>query len=136
MHVRYFFGYVYHICLQDTIQLSLSSCLLCQAMLPPMPLRPLLLTTRSGIIGEEGEQARTASSGAEQEGGADSEDHPITSGSKKKSPRNGGSRVEKEEPTGTRALWSIRGQDHWQEHQDQNNSIKRGGDEAQDKSVR
>ena len=49
MHIRYFIGYVYHICLQDTIQSTLSLCLLCQAMLLPMPLRPLLLTTRSGF---------------------------------------------------------------------------------------
>ena len=49
MHIRYFIGYVYHICLQDTIQSTLSLCLLYQAMLLPMPLRPLLLTTRSGF---------------------------------------------------------------------------------------
>ena len=49
VHIRYFIGYVYHICLQDTIQSTLSLCLLCQAMLLPMPLRPLLLTTRSGF---------------------------------------------------------------------------------------
>ena len=49
MHIRYFIGYVYHICLQDTIQSPLSLCLLCQAMLLPMLLRPLLLTTRSGF---------------------------------------------------------------------------------------
>ena len=47
--IRYFIGYVYHICLQDTIQSTLSLCLLCQAMLLPMPPRPLLLTTRSGF---------------------------------------------------------------------------------------
>ena len=47
VHIRYFIGYVYHICLQDTIQSTLSLCFLCQAMLLPMPLRPLLLTTRS-----------------------------------------------------------------------------------------
>ena len=51
MHIRYFIGYVYHISLQDTIQSTLSLCLLCQAMLLPMPLQPLLLTTRSGFIG-------------------------------------------------------------------------------------
>ena len=51
VHIRYFIGYVYHICLQDTIQSTLSLCLLCQAMLLPMPLRPLLLTTRSGFRG-------------------------------------------------------------------------------------
>ena len=51
VHIRYFIGYVYHICLQDTIQLTQSLCLLCQAMLLPMPLRPLLLTTRSGFTG-------------------------------------------------------------------------------------
>ena len=51
VHIRYFIGYVYHICLQDTIQSTLSLCLLCQAMLLPMPLRPLLLTTRSGFTG-------------------------------------------------------------------------------------
>ena len=49
VHIRYFIGYVYHICLQDTIQSTLSLCLLCQAMFLPMPLRPLLLTTRSGF---------------------------------------------------------------------------------------
>ena len=49
VHIRYFIGYVYHICLQDTIQSTLSLCLLCQAMLLPMPLRPLLLITRSGF---------------------------------------------------------------------------------------
>ena len=49
VHIRYFIGYVYHICLQDTIQSTLSLCLLCQAMLLPIPLRPLLLTTRSGF---------------------------------------------------------------------------------------
>ena len=49
VHIRYFTGYVYHICLQDTIQSTLSLCLLYQAMLLPMPLRPLLLTTRSGF---------------------------------------------------------------------------------------
>ena len=51
VHIRYFIGYVYHICLQDTIQSTLSLCLRCQAMLLPMPLRPLLLTTRSGFSG-------------------------------------------------------------------------------------
>ena len=51
VHIRYFIGYVYHICLQDTIQSTLSLCLRCQAMLLPMPLRPLLLTTRSGLNG-------------------------------------------------------------------------------------
>ena len=50
VHIRYFIGYVYHICLQDTIQSTLSLCLLCQAMLLPMPLRPLLLTTPSGFM--------------------------------------------------------------------------------------
>ena len=50
VHIRYFIGYVYHICLQDTIQSTLSLCLRCQAMLLPMPLRPLLLTTRSGFM--------------------------------------------------------------------------------------
>ena len=54
VHIRYFIGYVYHICLQDTIQSTLSLCLLCQAMLLPMPLRPLLLTTRSGFSGRHG----------------------------------------------------------------------------------
>ena len=51
VHIRYFGGYGYHICLQDTIQSTLSLCLLCQAMFLPMPLRPLLLTTRSGFRG-------------------------------------------------------------------------------------
>ena len=50
MHIRYFIGYVYHICLQDTIQSTLLLCLLCQAMLLPMPLRHLLLTTPSGFM--------------------------------------------------------------------------------------
>ena len=50
VHIRYFIGYVYHICLQDTIQSTLSLCLLCQAMLLPMPLQPLFLTTRSGFM--------------------------------------------------------------------------------------
>ena len=50
VHIKYFIGYVYHICLQDTIQSTLSLCLRCQAMLLPMPLRPLLLTTRSGFM--------------------------------------------------------------------------------------
>ena len=36
VHIRYFIGYVYHICLQDTIQSTLSLCLRCQAMLLPM----------------------------------------------------------------------------------------------------
>ena len=54
VHIRYFIGYVYHICLQDTIQPTLSLCLRCQAMLLPMPLRPLLLTTRSGFMVAEG----------------------------------------------------------------------------------
>ena len=49
VHIRYFIGYVYHICLQDTIQSTQWLCLLCQAMLLPMPLRPPLLTTRSGF---------------------------------------------------------------------------------------
>ena len=44
VHIRYFIGYVNHITLQDTIQSTQSLCLLCQAMLLPMPLRPLLLT--------------------------------------------------------------------------------------------
>ena len=52
LHIRYLIGYVYHICLQDTIQSPLSLCLLCQAMLLPMPLQPLLLTTRSCFQGE------------------------------------------------------------------------------------
>ena len=50
VHIRYFIAYVYHICLQDTIQSTLSLCLLRQAMLLPMPLRPLLLTTLSGFM--------------------------------------------------------------------------------------
>ena len=49
VHIRYFIGYVYHICLQDTIQSTQSLCLMCKAMLLPMPLPPLLLTTRSGF---------------------------------------------------------------------------------------
>ena len=47
VHIRYFIGYVYHICLQDAIQSTQSLCILCQAMLLPMPLQPLLLTARS-----------------------------------------------------------------------------------------
>ena len=58
VHIRYFIGYVYHICLQDTIQSTLSLCLLCQAMLLPMPLRPLLLTTRSGFMVAEAKTFR------------------------------------------------------------------------------
>ena len=54
VHIRYFIGYVYHICLQDSIQSTLSLCLRCQAMLLPMPLRPLLLTTRSGFNAPSG----------------------------------------------------------------------------------
>ena len=50
VHIRYFIGYVYHICLQDTIQSIQFLCLLCQAMLLPMPLRPLLLTIQSGFM--------------------------------------------------------------------------------------
>ena len=50
VHIRYFIGYVYHICLQDTFQSTLSLCLLCQAILLPMPLEPLLLTTQSGFM--------------------------------------------------------------------------------------
>ena len=61
VHIRYFIGYVYHICLQDTIQSTLSLCLLCQAMLLPMPLRPLLLTTRSGFNTNNNQQKQTNS---------------------------------------------------------------------------
>ena len=50
MHIRYFIGYVYHICLQDTIQSTLSLCLLCPAMLLPMPVRPLLLSLWSDFM--------------------------------------------------------------------------------------
>ena len=53
VHIRYFIRYVYHICLQDTIQSTQWLCLLCQAMLLPMPLRPLLLTTRSGLTARD-----------------------------------------------------------------------------------
>ena len=49
MHIRYFIRYVYHIRLQDTIQSRQQLCLLCQAMLLPMPLPTLLLTTRSAF---------------------------------------------------------------------------------------
>ena len=52
-HIRYFNGYGYNICLQDTIQLSQLLCLLCQIMLLPMPVRLLLLTKRSGLSGSE-----------------------------------------------------------------------------------
>ena len=48
VHIRYFI-YVYHICLQDTIQSTQSVLLPCQAMLLPMPLPPQLLTLRSGF---------------------------------------------------------------------------------------
>ena len=58
VHIRYFIGYVYHICLQDTIQSTLSLCLLWQAMLLPMPLRPLLLTNRSGFMVAEAKTSR------------------------------------------------------------------------------
>ena len=58
VHIRYFIGYVYHICLQDTIQSTLSLCLLCQAMLLPMPLQPLLLTTWSGFMVAEAKMFR------------------------------------------------------------------------------
>ena len=50
MHIRCFSDCVYHICLQDTIQLTQSLCPLCPAMLLPLPLRPLLLTPRSGLM--------------------------------------------------------------------------------------
>ena len=49
VHIRFSIGYVCHICLQDTIQSTILLCLLCQATLLPMPLRPLLLTTRSSF---------------------------------------------------------------------------------------
>ena len=58
VHIRYFIGYVYHICLQDTIQSTLSLRLLCQAMLLPMPLQTLLLTTRSGFMVAEAKMFR------------------------------------------------------------------------------
>ena len=58
VHIRYFIGYVYHICLQDTIQSILSLRLLCHAMLLPMPLRLLLLTTRSGFMVAEAKMFR------------------------------------------------------------------------------
>ena len=58
VHIRYFIGYVYHICLQDTFKSTLSLCLLCQTMLLPMPLRPLLLTTQSGFMGAEAKSFR------------------------------------------------------------------------------
>ena len=50
VHIRCLTGYVYHISLQDTIQSTISLCLSCQAMLLPMPLRPLLRTLRSGSM--------------------------------------------------------------------------------------
>ena len=50
VHIKYFIGYVYHTCLQDTMQLSQLLCPLCQAMVLPMPLRPLLLTPRSSFM--------------------------------------------------------------------------------------
>ena len=52
LRIRYFMGYVYHICVQGTMQSTLSLCLPCQTMLLPMPLQPLLLTVRSGFNGE------------------------------------------------------------------------------------
>ena len=58
VHIRYFIGYVYHICLMETIQSTLSLCLLCQAMLLPMALRPLRLTTRSGFMVAEAKMFR------------------------------------------------------------------------------
>ena len=58
MHPRYFIGYVYNICLQDTIQSKVSLCLLCQTMLLPLPLRPLPLTTRSGFMVAEAKMFR------------------------------------------------------------------------------
>ena len=58
MHIRYFIGFVYHICLQETIQSTLLLYLLCQAMLLPQPLRPLLLTTRSGFMVAEAKTFR------------------------------------------------------------------------------
>ena len=58
VHIRYFNGYVYHICLQDTIQSTLSLCLPCQAMLLPMPPRPLLLTRRSTFMVAEAKMFR------------------------------------------------------------------------------
>ena len=51
MHIRYVIGYVYHICLRDTIQSTQSLCLSCQAMLLAMPPQPLLPTLRSGSRG-------------------------------------------------------------------------------------
>ena len=58
LHIRYFIGYVYHICLQDTIQSTLSLYLLCQAMLLLMPLGPLLLTTQSCFVVAEAKMFR------------------------------------------------------------------------------
>ena len=58
VHIRHFIAYVYHICLLDTIQLSRSLCLLCQAMSLPVPLRPLLLTPRSGFMVAEAKIVR------------------------------------------------------------------------------
>ena len=58
VHIRYFIGYVYDICLQDTLKSTLSLCLLCQAILLPMPLRPLLLTTWSGFMVAEAKMFR------------------------------------------------------------------------------
>ena len=49
VHIRYFKGYLHHICLQDTISLHSLLCLLCQALLLPRPLRPLLRTPWSGF---------------------------------------------------------------------------------------
>ena len=64
VHIRYFIGYVYHICLQDTIQSTLSLCLLCQAMLLPMPLRPLLLTNAADSADDDG----VAADGVDEQG--------------------------------------------------------------------
>ena len=58
VRIRYFIGYVYHICLQDTIQLTQLLCLLCQAKLLPMPLQPLLLTLWSGLMVAEAKMFR------------------------------------------------------------------------------
>ena len=53
VHIRYSIGYVYHICLLDTIRSTLLLCLPCQAMLLPMPLRPLLLSLQSGFTSRQ-----------------------------------------------------------------------------------
>ena len=80
VHIRYFIAYVYDICLQNTIQSTQSLCLLCQAMLLPLPLRPLLLTTRSGFMVVDAKMFRLCWAF-----GIPESDRPATSWTKSKS---------------------------------------------------